>query len=420
MRCPFLATLLSLVLTGALQAGDWPQWRGPGRDGRAPDAQLPTTWPADPPKPLWKVAVGEGYSSPVIADGRLFIMGRVGDEKEVCYGFDASNGNLLWKHDYDAPYKPPDLTAGRGPKSTPLVDGDRVYMLGLGGMFHCFEARTGRIVWKRDFAKEYWGVEKDKDGDDAWWPACGAACSALVDGTHLVMPVGGKKAGAFTAFDKKTGDILWTSLPDRSSYGSPLLVPLAGSRQLVGFTGLRMVGLDPAGGQLLWEYPFPCKFEQTVLTPVIWKDLVVFGGEAKPTVALRIEKKGQQVTQTVAWTSKDLRAYLTSPVAFKDHLVGLSHFRKQLVCLDLAGGKTKWTEDDFGDYASLVVAGEQLLVLNGDGELHVLEANPDKFVRRARWQVSDEGPTWSHLAVVGNRLYIKDKQHLFCLDVAGR
>jgi outer membrane protein assembly factor BamB len=420
MTRPFLALLLSLVLAATVLAGDWPQWRGPARDGVAPRAQLPTTWPTDPPRPLWKVAIGEGYSSPVIAEGRLFIMGRVADDQEVCYCFDANNGKQLWQSAAAVPYTPADPSAGKGPKATPLVDGERVYMLGVSGLFHCFDVRTGRVLWERDFKKEYWGVEKDKDGDDAWSTCCGAACSPLVDGRRVILPVGGKKAGAFTAFDKASGEVLWTSLPDRSSYGSPLLAELAGRRQLIGFTGLRMVGLDVADGQLLWEHAFPAKFEQTVLTPVLWKDLVIFGGEAKPTIALRIEKEGQQVNKTVAWTNKDLRAYLTSPVVFRDHLVGLSHFRKQLVCLDLEGGQTKWTEDDFGDYASLVVAGEQLLVLTGEGELHVLEANPNKFVRRAHWRVSDEGKTWSHLAVAGSRLYFKDKQHLICLDVAGK
>src|SRR5205823_2632221 len=157
------------------------------------------------------------------------------------------------------------------------------------GMFHCFDVQGGKVLWKHDLHKEFWGVAKDQWGDDAYATCCGAAAGPLANGSQVLLPVGGKKAGAVTAFDRVTGKIIWKSpLPDRSSYGSGLLGTLAGRKQLVGFTGLRMVGLDPGGGSLLWEYPFPAKYEQTMLTPVVWKDRVIVGGEEKPTVALEI------------------------------------------------------------------------------------------------------------------------------------
>jgi outer membrane protein assembly factor BamB len=293
-------------------------------------------------------------------------------------------------------------------------------MLGLGGMFHCLDAKTGRVLWKHDFQKEYWGVEKSKLGEDAWFPACGATASALVDGDQVIIPVGGKKAGAFVGFDHKTGKLLWKALDDRSSYASPLFADLAGTRQLVGFTGTRMVGLDAASHTLLWDYPFTALHEQTIVTPVIWKNYVIVCGEAKPTHALEITREGGKVTQIVAWQNADLSAYLVTPIVISDHLIGYDQRGKRLVSVDLATGKTVWASPRFGRiFASLVVVGKHLLVLSDSGELYALAADPKQYTPLGNWKVADPGAIWSQLAVVGNRIYIKDKEHLACYEFPG-
>src|SRR6185369_8644593 len=128
-------------------------------------------------------------------------------------------------------------------------------------------AADGRVLWKHDFRAEYWGVEKDEEGVDKWFPVCGNAASAIADGQQVIVPVGGKKAGAFVAFNRSTGSVIWTVLPERSSYGSPIIAQLAGVKQLIGFTGLRLVGLDASSHSQLWELPFPAFFEQTITTP---------------------------------------------------------------------------------------------------------------------------------------------------------
>ncbi len=196
-----------------------------------------------------------------------------------------------------------------------------------------------------------------------------------------------------------------------------MLVELAGKRQIVGFTGLRMVGLNAADGQLLWEHPFVAQFEQTVLTPVIAKNLVVFGGEKQPAIALRIDAQANQVQSGLAWTNKDLRPYLTTPVVVDDAIVGHDSRLGRLVSVNLGTGETMWTSPKVADFASLVVADGKILVLTGDGELHVLAANPRQFVPLAKYQISEQGGTWSHLAVVGNQLYVKDKDQLLRFDL---
>lgn len=417
----WLALAAGCCTAGGASAQDWPQWRGPSRDGVAPCAGLPADWPAQPPRAQWKVRVGEGCSSPAVARGRVFIMGRE-DNQEACLCLDAASGKTIWRHAYPVSYRPPDPRAGRGPQSTPTVDDDRVYALGVRGMFHCLDAATGRVLWKHDLAAEYWGVVKDAEGDDAWAPCCGSAASPLVDGERVILPVGGPKAGAITAFDRRTGQVVWKALGDRGSYASPVVAALAGVRQVIGYTGRRMVGLKADDGTLLWEHPYRVRFEQTILTPVLWRGLVIFGGDQdkrKDTQALRVERKDGPFAVTVAWRNDDLRCYVTTPVVVGDHLIGLNR-RQQLVCVALATGKTAWVQAGFGRYVSLVVAGGQLLVLDEDGSLHVLAADARRFARLAKWRLSEAGDVWAHLAVANGRLFVKDKYDLECFDLAAR
>ncbi len=401
--------MTAIVLLACL--ADWPQWRGPARDGHA-DARLPDRWPEKAPAPLWKREVGAGQGGPVVAGGRVFVMGRVGAE-EVCYGLDGDTGKVLWRHAQETPYKPADRDAGQGPKSTPTVSGGRVFMLGVAGRLSCFTV-AGKRAWTRDLKADFWGEAKDRWGDDAYSTCCGAAASPLVDGDQLILPVGGKKAGAMAAFDVKTGKTLWRSpAPDRSSYASPVTATLGGRRQVVGFTGLRMAGFTPDAGKLLWSHDFPQDYEQTIVSPIIHEGLVIFGGKNAELVALKITAKGAEV----AWTNAALRAYTTTPVAFGGHCLGLN-MRGDLVRVDLKTGKTAWVRKGFADNynASLVVAGKRILILTQKGELHAVVADPRAFRREGVWKVA-EPPVWPGLAVAGSRLYVKDESHVYCYDL---
>jgi outer membrane protein assembly factor BamB len=409
--------ILALFLTLPLTAQDWPQWRGPNRDGVAVGSRLPAKWPAAAPEPKWKAGVGDGYSGPAVVGNRVYILGREG-KNERCLCFDAATGKELWKHEYPEEFQPPDPTAGKGPYSTPTVDRDRVYMLGLGGMLHCLDAATGKVHWKHDCRKEYWGVVKnEKLGDDAWFPPCGCATGPLVDGGTVVVAVGGKKAGAFTAFDRYSGEIKWKALEDRSSYASPVVRSPGGVEQIIGFTGTRMVGLRHSDRTLLWDHPFKALYDQTILSPVVWKDLVIVGGEGRPITALKLEKDGDGVKKSVAWTSADFKPYLTTPVAVGDRLFGHDMRTNKLVCLDLADGTTVWTSPNLpGNYHSLAAAGDVLLDLNNQGELRVTKTGGDEYTELAKWTVCGKG-SWAHLAVAGNRLYVKDREDLHCYEL---
>lgn len=414
---PPVCVLLACTLT--LSAADWPQWRGPARDGLAPGVKLPDKWPEKPPEPKWVAPVGLGYSGPSIADGKVFIMGRI-EGNERCLAFDADTGKELWKVEYPEPFQAPDPTAGKGPNSTPTVDRDRVYMFGLGGQFHCLDVTSGRVLWKHDCRKEYWGVKTNKPlGDDAWFPPCGASASPLVDGDKVIVNVGGAKAGTFTAFDRATGEIAWKALEDRSSYASPVIRSPGGVEQLICFTGTRMVGLRYADRELLWDVPFPARFEQTIVSPVVWKDLVLVAGEAKPTTAYRLKGEGSTVTKEEAWKSQDLKTYLTTPVVVGDHLYGHDMRTAKVVCVKLETGETVWQSARVpGKYHSLVAAGGQVLVLNSEGELTAFKADPAECVQTGKWTLPEKG-TWAHLAVANGRLYVKGKDNLYCYELPG-
>ncbi len=416
VMCRLLLVLLAVGVPKPLFAADWPQWRGPNRDGVAPDARMPAKWPAEAPKPKWTAAVGEGYSGAAVAGGKLFIMDRMGGE-ERCLCFDAATGKELWQLAYKEPFEAPDPTAGKGPSATPTVDSDRVYFLGLGGQLHCLDIATGKVLWKHDCLKEYWGIVKAELGSDAWFPPCGCATSPLVDGDTIIIAIGGKKAGAFAGFDRTTGKHLWKALDDRSSYAAPLLRSPGGVDQLIGFTGTRMVGLSHDKRELLWDFPFKARFEQTIITPVVWKDLVIIAGEARPTTALRITESGGKVKTETAWASPDLRTYLTTPVVVADHLIGHDMRTNRLACISLETGELAWTSPVVkGKYFSIVVAGKAVLVLTSEGELIAFEADTAEFKELARWKVSEKG-SWAHLAVTGNRLYVKDKDTLYCYEL---
>lgn len=216
----------------------------------------------------------------------------------------------------------------------------------------------------------------------------------------------------------RDGRILWKVLDDRGSYASPMLAEFAGHKQLVAFTALRMVGIDLVSHELLWEYPFEAFDQQTIVSPVVWRNRVVIAGDQKPAVALEVERNGENLTTRIAWESKELRPYLTTPVLMAGALIGLDNRTKRLVRVEMATGRATWTGDRMGPYVSLVVSGDHLLALSSEGRLLVFKANRDQFELQAQWTVSDAGGTFGHLAVAEGKLFVKDREHLACFQWA--
>ncbi len=404
---------LAVVLgVGTLaRAADWPQWRGPTRDGVAADATLPAPWPESLER-LWQLEVGLGHSSPVVAGGKLVQHARQGD-REVVQCVDAASGKVLWRDAQPAgPFEPRPVARrhGKGPFATPAVAGGKAYALGVSGELTCLELATGKRLWRRTFQGDHGKT----------YPVWGAASSPLLDAGRCILAVGTDKDGALVALDAGTGKTLWALSDDGPAYASPLVAGLAGKRQVVTLTHSRACGVDVEAGTLLWKMPFKTRHDMNIITPVIHGDLVVYSGYQEPTVALRIAADGDRLAVSEAWRNETAAMFMSSPVRHGQHLYGLAQKGKgTLVCIALADGATAWeSPKGMGEYASLVRVGDKLLVLATKGDLLVVAADPSACKELGRSHLTDR-PVWAHLALAGGRIYVKDKTHLACFALRG-
>jgi outer membrane protein assembly factor BamB len=388
--------------SGLVGAADWPQWRGPGRDGRAALADR-TAYPARL-TPSWTVEVGEGHASPVVAAGRVFVLTREGED-EVVRSLEIGTGRILWRESYPAPYALNSAASahGKGPKSTPVLAGGRIFTFGISGILSCFDAASGRLVWRKEPGTAY--------GETS--PLYGVAQSPVVEGGSLIAHVGGPGKGALTAFDAATGAVLWSWKGDGPAYASPVVATVAGVRQVVTFSESFLVGVSADRGELLWEIPFTTPWVQNAVTPVVDGDTVVYSGLEHPVRAVRVVRRGSGFATEPRWESTEVSAYLSTPVLEGGRLYGLSHRRRgQIFCLDATTGKTVWLSDGRqGDNAALVAGGGMVFVLTTDAELLVVPQKGDAFAPVRRYRVASS-PTWAHPVIAGGGVLVKDRVSL--------
>ena len=384
-------------------AVQWQQWRGPTRDGIVPAANVPARWP-DKPTLKWRQAAGEGYSSPVVEGGRVFVHARQ-DPEEIVTAFDLESGKQLWRATYAAAFTKNQYATqmAKGPFSTPLVADGRVFTLGVTAVLSAFDAATGAVKWRKDFSKE---IDTSK-------LFTGTAMSPLVANGLLIVHVGDDGGGAFHAFDPASGAEKWTLPGHGPGYASPVVVNAGGSRQLVTMTDKAVVSIDVANGRQLWTLPFPDEWNENIVTPVLAGDVLVISGTRKGTFGYRLEQTAGKWAPKQIWHNTDLPMYMSTPVADGPMLFGFSNRRKgQLFCLDARTGVAKWTtEGRAGSNASILIAGPNLVVLTTDGELIVLRRNPDKYDEAHRYKLASS-PTWAHPALLADAIVVRDAESL--------
>jgi hypothetical protein len=390
-----------ILLPGAVAAAeDWPQWRGPRRDGAAEGFLAPKVWPKQL-KRQWRVEIGEGHASPVVAMGRVFVLARQ-DDKEVVRALDLADGKQLWSQSYAAPFTRSlyALSHGKGAKSTPAVADGRLFTLGIGNIFSAWDARSGRPLWQHDFAKRFTSRSM---------LYYGTADSPLVTSDLAVAYVGGRGAGALVALDPASGRTRWEYTGDGAAYASPILADVQGAPQIVTQSQTACIGISPADGSRLWSIPFTTSYDQNIVTPVVLGDRLIFSGLDKGTFAYRLQKSQGRWSPVEIWHNEEISMYMSSPVVVGDRLFGLANRRRgQFFLLEGATGKTLWTGDGrIGENAAILRAGEVLLALTTGSELLVLKPQGDAVTTVARYQVADT-PTWAHPALVGNTILIKD------------
>ena len=396
---------LSVALSGAVLAApaDWPQYRGPRRDGLSAETGLLAAWPAGGPKVLWRASLGNGYSGLAVAGGRVFtLFGNGRDEYAVA--FDAASGKELWRARTDADRRD---GQGSGPRSTPTVDGARVYALSALGKLHALDAASGARRWSVDLAAEY----------GARVPAWGVSTSPLVEGELLLVDAGGRAGHSLLALEKESGKLAWASETDQAGYSAPLAVTVDGVRQVLFFTGTSLVSVSPADGKAFWRVPWETGYDVNAAMPVFVPPDRVFisSGYDKGAQVLRIRRQGGGAAVEPVWRSRVMKNHFNSSVLVDGFLYGFDD--GTFKCIEAASGEERWAQRGFAK-GSLLAAGGHLWVLSERGLLALVEATPEAYREKARHQLF-EAKTWTMPSLSDGRLFVRSEKELVALDVEG-
>ncbi len=399
------SVLLAVGTVCLLAAGDWPQLLGPTRNGISTETGLLAKWPSQGPPLIWDKQVGEGFSSPVVAGNRLILFHRVGNE-EVVECLDAATGKGQWKYSYATNYRDP-LGKGDGPRSTPLIAGNRVYTLGPSGLLTCLELDTGKKLWSRALLNDY-RVRPSYFG---------VGTSPLLEGDSLLLNVGGRGAG-IVALHKDTGKEIWRATEHDASYASPVAATLDGVRHAIFFTREGLVSLDPADGAVRFTKRWRSRNDASVnaASPLVIGDSIFLTAcYGTGAVLLRARKNGVEEI----WKSDEvLSCHFGTPVYHNGFLYGF-HGRQEeggvLRCIELTSGKVRWTKEGFG-CGSLIEVGGKLIILAENGELVLAEANPEKYQEISRAAVLTN-PCRALIALADGKLYARDTKKLGCWNL---
>ena len=405
---PILALALAVALSAAL-ASDWPQFRGPQRDGCSPETGLMRAWPESGPREAWRKKIGPGYSGVSVVNGRLYTMYAEGDgddAKEYAFALDLADGKQIWRTEVGKRY---DEQFGKGPRATPTVDGDTVYVLGSLGTLKALAASDGAERWKLELTEAF----------GAQVPQWGFSVSAIVDGGKVILEGGGPQGKSYAGIDAKTGKVLWTSGdgPEQPGYMSPLVVDIGGRHQYIGAVGTTIRSLD-ASGKLLWSHPWPRG--ETHATPVfIPPDRVLVSGvEGIGAVLLQIENGKDEAAVKELWKNPTFRTHFNAAVLQGEHLYGFDN--TTLKCISAKDGSVAWAKRGLGK-GSVIAADGLLFVLSDDGVLALVEATPSAYTEKGRIQAlkPEDGRAWTPPTLSGGRVYVRNHAELVAYDVKG-
>jgi outer membrane protein assembly factor BamB len=403
-RLPLLAVLL---LTASALGADWPQWLGPNRNGSSPETGLLTDWPKEGPKVLWKVPGGDGYSTVAVAGGKAVTMIQR-DKSELVICLDAANGKTVWEAKIGPGYQ---NKFGDGPRATPAIDGNRVYVQSVNGPVVCLGLDKGKEVWRVDLLKEFKAENID-------W---GLSASPLIEG-DLVLVIPGAKSAGVAALNKKDGKTVWKTGNDKAAYASPVAVTVDGRRQIIFFTAPGLLAVDPTDGKELWRVPWMTEYDVNISTPlVIGNQLFVASGEKVGSTLFNLKGAAKP---GVTWESKGPKGVMTTywctAVAHDGHLYGLSGEYDGVInlnCVELKSGKLVWSQPRFGKGA-LTLADGHLFMTTKAGDLVLALATPKGYQEKARLRLLGDNRTAPTIA--DKKLFLRDRKEIFCLDIAGK
>ncbi|OPZ14415.1 MAG: outer membrane biogenesis protein BamB [candidate division BRC1 bacterium ADurb.BinA364] len=424
-----LALWIAIVLTNGISpAAEWPQWRGPNRDGVWDEQGIAESFSGEQIQPLWRAPISNGYTGPTVAAGRAYVMDRIAapaeTERVLC--FDADTGKELWRFEYECAYER--FGYPNGPRACVTIDNGLAYAMGAMGHLHCLDAATGALVWRHDLKSEY----------AIRLPTWAMACAPLIAGDLVVLNIGGQPGAAIVAFDKKTGEERWRALDDRIAYSSPILIEQAGRTVLVSLTAERLAGLDPETGALLWEAPFaPAKGPISVPDPVLHNGHLFVSSFYDGSMLVKLAS--DRLAAEIVWRRRgaserktdSLHCMISTPVLQGDHIYGIDSYG-EFRCLEIATGDRIWESQAITPFARWSTAHftrrrDKVWIFNERGELIIGKLSPQGFqeIDRAALlepttgQLSQRGGVcWSPPAFAYGRIYVRNDKELLCASLS--
>ncbi len=401
-----LAFACLMLCCPPLEAGDWPQILGPHRTGVADDEQLAESWPSSGPKLVWKQPVGSGLAGPVVSDGRVILFHRLGDE-DVVQEFDATSGMPGWKKGFPARFRP-SINPDDGPRAVPLIYKKRVYVFGATGELRALSMADGYQFWLRKTHEEFGAREG----------YFGAGSSPLVAGDRLLLNVGGRNGAAVVAFALDDGETVWKAFRDNASYSSPVLAEVNGVQHAIFITRYNVVSLDPQDGSVRFQFAFG-KRGPTVsgANPLVVGDRLFVTAHYRAGAVM--SQIGDDSTHRL-WANDDsISSHYPACIYDNGHLYGIHGQDRRtplhLRCVEADSGKVVWSEDDFG-IGTPIFADDKILLTMLNGEVVLVRPSPEKYIELARAKIG-RSTTRALPALANGKLYFRDQQNLYCVDV---
>jgi len=388
-------------------APEWPQWGGPHRNFMSDAKGLANSWPSNGPRQLWGRKLGQGHSSIVVDNGKLYTMYSRG-EQEFVVCLNAANGSTLWEYQYEAPTRGLDLEYGNGPHATPLVVGNLIYTTGVIGKLHAFDKETGKVVWFHDLWKEYSGTKMGR----------GYSCSPIAYKNTVIVTVGGG-GQTLMAFNRKDGAVVWKKQNFDLSPASPIIINVDGQDQLIAFLAEVIGGFDPNNGELLWSHPHKTDWGLNISTPVWGAGNLLFCSSAYSggSRVLQLNQANGKTNVKELWFSRRLRIHIGTALRLGDYIYGSNgDFGPSfLTAVDVRTGNTAWQDRSFSK-ASFVYADGKVILLDEDGNLALATFSPQGLKVHARMELLSN-KAWTAPTLVGTKLYVRDRKVIMALDV---
>ena len=425
-----IGTFMLAVLGGSLQADDWSQWRGSNRDGVWRETGIIDKFDKPQLDIVWRAKIGGGYSSPSVADGRVYVTDRMTKPKQIerVHCFDEKTGKTLWTHVYDCVYR--GVGYETGPRAAVTVDKGRAFSLGSMGHLFALDAKSGSVLWSHDLNTEY----------KIRMPIWGIAAAPLIEKDLLIVQLGGEQGACIVAFDKVSGKEKWRALDDNASYAAPIIVEQAGKRVLVIYTGDNIVGLDPMSGKVHWKHPFPPeRMVIGIATPVLYEDKLFVTNFFDGAMLLELNRKSLTVSQL--WKhvgpseqkSEALQSIITTPYITDGYAYGVDSYG-ELRCLDLATGERVWETLDVMPKARwatahLIPNGDNVWIFNERGELIISKLSPKgyteisraKLIAPTKGQLNQRGGVcWTHPAFANLHVFVRNDEEIVCASLAAK